>query len=110
MPAAAERTPGSRSVRTTNPFGAVVLNKSSSSRAVSTKSLVSRQQRLPGELHSAAVIHLQQLHLNDVALLDDILGLLGAAVLQLADVKQALNSGQDLDERAERGRALDRAL
>src|SRR5690242_14178556 len=72
--------------------------------------LVPGQQRLPRQLHSAAVVDLQQFDLDDVALLDHILGLFGAAVLKLADVQQALDSGQDLDEGAERGGALDRAL
>src|SRR5882724_1118747 len=107
MPTAAERTPGSRSVRTTSPFGAVVLSNPSSSRAVSTTRLVPGQQRLPGELHSAAVVYLEQFDLNDVTLLDHVLGLLGAAVLQLADVEQPFYAGQDFDEGPEGGGALD---
>ena len=67
-------------------------------------------QRLPGKLHAAALVHLEQLDLDDVALLHDILGLLGAAVLQLADVEQALDARNDLHEGAERRRALDRPL
>ena len=54
--------------------------------------LLLREQRLPGELHAAAVVHLEQLDLDDVALLDHVLGLLGAAVLQLADVEQPLDA------------------
>ena len=50
------------------------------------------QQRLPGELHAAALVHLEQLDLHDVALLDHVLGLLGAAVLQLADVEQTFDA------------------
>src|SRR5712691_440119 len=110
MPTAAERTPGSFSVRTIIPFGAVVRSSPSSRRAVSTSGLLLGQQRLPGELHASAVVHLEQLDLDDVALLDHILGLLSAPVLQLADVEQTLDPGQDLDERAERRRALHRAL
>src|ERR687892_1723561 len=98
MPTAAERTPGSRSVSTTSPFGAVVLSNPSSSRAVSTTGLIPGQQRLPGQLHSAAVVHLEQFDLDDVTLLDDILSLLGASVLQLADVKQSFDSGEYLHE------------
>ena len=49
-----------------------------------------------------AVVHLEQLDLHDVALLDHVLGLLGATMLQLADVQQALDPRDDLDERAER--------
>jgi hypothetical protein len=41
------------------------------------------EQRLPGQLHASALVHLEQLDLDDVALLDDVLGLLGAAVLEL---------------------------
>ena len=72
--------------------------------------LLLREQRLPGQLHPAALVHLEQLDLDDVALLDDVFGLLGAAVLQLADVEQALDARQDLDEGAEGGRALDRSF
>ena len=57
-----------------------------------------------------ALVDLEQLDLHEVALLDDVLGLLGAAVLQLGDVQQPLGARHDLDERAERGRALHRAL
>src|ERR687887_2121570 len=99
MPTAAERTPGSFSVRTMIPFGAVVRSSPSSRRTVSTFGLLLGQERLPGELHAPAVVHLEQLDLDDVALLDHVLGLLGAAVLELADVQQPLDPGQDLNER-----------
>ena len=39
-----------------------------------------------------ALVDLEQLDLHDVALLDHVLGLLGAAVLQLADVQQPLDA------------------
>src|SRR6266496_6030653 len=110
MPTAAERTPGSFSVRTIIPFGAVVRSSPSSRRTVSTSRLLLGQERLPGELHASTIVHLQQLDLDDVALLDHILGLLGASVLQLADVEQALDPGQDLDERPEGRGALYRAF
>src|SRR5919201_5059650 len=90
-PVAAERTPGSLSVRTTSPFGTVVRRSPSSRRTVFNAELLLGQERLPGELHAAAVVHLEQLDLDDVALLDHILGLLGAAVLQLADMQQPLD-------------------
>src|SRR3954449_4776968 len=110
MPTAAERTPDSVSERTTRPLGSVVRRSLSSRTTVSTSALLLGDQRLPGQLHAAAVVYLEQLHLDDIALLDDGLGLLGAAVLQLADVEQALDTRQDLDERAERRGALDRSL
>src|SRR5690606_3020909 len=106
IPVAADRSQGSRSDSTTSPLGAAVRSSPSSSRSVCT--LFLGQQCLPGELHAAALVHLEQLDLDDVTLLDDIFGLLGAAVLQLADVQQPLDARQDLDERAERRGALDR--
>ena len=36
-----------------------------------------REQRLPGQAHAAALVDFEQLDLHDVALLDDVLGLLG---------------------------------
>src|SRR5712691_9108526 len=108
MPTAAERTPGSFSVRTIILISAVVRSSPSSRRTLSTSRLLLGQERLPGELHASAIVHLEQLDLNDVTLLDHVLGLLGASVLQLADVEQPLDPGQDLDERPERRGALDR--
>src|SRR5690606_35303187 len=108
IPVAADRSQGSRSDSTTSPLGAAVRSSPSSSRSVCT--LFLGEQRLPGELHAAALVHLEQLDLDDVTFLDDIFGLLGAAVLQLADVQQPLDARQDLHERAERRGALDRPL
>src|SRR5437899_639850 len=68
------------------------------------------QQRLPGQPHAAALIDLEQLDAHVVALLHDVLGALGAAVLQLGDVQQPLDAGKDLDEGAERRGALHHAL
>ena len=48
--------------------------------------------------------------LHAVALLDDVFGLLRAAVRELGDVHQPFRARHDLDERAERRRALHRAL
>src|SRR5438128_4313668 len=45
-----------------------------------------------------------------IALLDDVLRLFGATMLQLGDVEQPFDARDDLDERAERGRALHDAL
>src|SRR6185369_10481273 len=81
-----------------------------SSWTVSTRLLLLREERLPRQPHSALLINLQQLHFDDVALLDHVLGLLGATLLNLADVQQALDPRHDFHERAEGGRALDRAL
>src|SRR5919107_772588 len=93
-----------------SPFGTVVRRSPSSRRTVSTVGLILGQERFPGELHTAALVHLEQLDLDDVALLDHVLGLLGAAVLQLADMEQPFDAGEDFHEGAERGRALDRPL
>src|SRR3954452_15435361 len=109
IPTAAERTPASVSVRTTSPFGAVVRSSPWSRDTVSTELLLG-QQRLSGQLHAAPLVDLEQLDLDDVALLDHVLGLLGAPVLELADVEQPLDPGKDLDERPERRGALDRPL
>src|SRR3954471_16261445 len=110
MPTAAERTPGSASDRTTRPLGSVVRLSLSSRTTVSTSALLLGDERLPGQLHAAAVIHLEQLHLDDVTLLDHVFGLLGAAVLQLADVQKPFDTRQYLHERAECGRALHRTF
>src|SRR5690349_18648756 len=100
MPSAAERTLGIASDRTTRPDGALVRRSPVSRRTVSTR-LILGDQGLPGKLHATPFVHLEQFDLDDVALLHDILGLLGAAVLELADVEQALDPRNDLDERAE---------
>src|SRR5882672_8100565 len=109
-PIAAERTVATRSESTVTPFGAVVRWISRSSRTVSIGRLVFLEQRLPGQLHAAALVHLEQLDPHVVAPLDDILGFFGAAVLQLGDVEQALDARGDLDERPERRGALHDAL
>src|SRR5436189_140944 len=111
-PIATDRTLGSRSLSTVMPLGAAVRWISRSSRTVSSVwgTLVLLDQRFPREPHPAALVHLEQLHPEVVALLHDILRLLGAAVLQLGDVQQSFDAGDDLDERAERGGALHHAL
>src|SRR5687767_13259358 len=96
-PTAHDRTEGKTSVRMVRPFGAVVRINPSSRRTVSTGSLL-RDQGLPGQLHAAALIDLEELDLHDVALLHDVLGLLHAAMLQLADVEEPLDARHDLDE------------
>src|SRR5207249_3154091 len=58
----------------------------------------------------APFVHLEQLHLEMIALLDDVLRLFGATMLQLGDVEQPFDPRDDLDERAKRGRALHDAL
>src|SRR6185437_9501853 len=63
-------------------------------------------QGLAGELHPAALVHLEELDLHGVALLDHVFGLFGAPVLELRDVQQSFDARQYFDERAERGRAL----
>src|SRR5262249_52319675 len=111
-PIATDRTLGSRSLSTVTPFGAAVRWISRSRRTVSSvvPTLVLLDERFPGEPHPAALVHLEQLHLQVVALLDDVFGLLGAAMLQLGDVEQALDAGDDLDEGPERRGALHHAL
>src|SRR5687768_6473368 len=68
------------------------------------------QKRLAGQTQASALIALDQLHLDPVALLDHVLGLLGATPLHLRDVQQTLGARHDLDKCAERRRRLDRAL
>src|SRR5712671_5287316 len=109
-PMAAERTDATRSESTVTPFGALVRWISRSSRTVSIGPLVLLDQSLPGQLHAAALIHLEQLDAHVVAPLDHVFGLLGAAVLQLGDVEQPLDARGDLDERPEGGGALHDAL
>src|SRR5918992_4334249 len=60
------------------------------------------QQRLSGKFHAPAVVDLEQLDLDNVTLFDHVLGLLGAAMLELADVEQALDPREDLHESTER--------
>src|SRR5688500_17369430 len=67
-------------------------------------------QRLLRQAQAPALIALEELHLHAIALLDDVLGLLGAAVPHLGDVKQALGARHDLDECTECRRALDDAF
>src|SRR5713101_5411376 len=110
MPSAAERTWATRSVSTVTPFAAVVWVVCGSSGTVSIVRLPLLEQRLPGQPHPAALVDLEDLHLDVIALLDDILGALGAAVCQLGDVQQPFHARQDLDEGAEGGRALHEPL
>ena len=49
-----------------------------------------RQQRLHRQPQASALVAIEELDLHAVALLDHVLGLLGAAVLQLGDVEQRL--------------------
>src|SRR5574341_2061112 len=110
-PTATDRTAATRSVRTVTPLGAMVRRTSSSRRTVCTGAASGLlEQRLPGEPHAAALVDLEQLDPDRVALLDHVLGPLGAAVLQLRDVQQAFDAGEDLDEGAEGGGALHHAL
>src|SRR5260221_10421804 len=82
-PIAADRTDATRSESTVTPFGAVVRWISRSRRTVSIGPLVLLEQRLPGQLHAAPLVHLEQLDPHVVAPFYDIFGLLGAALLQL---------------------------
>src|ERR1700694_99897 len=111
-PTAAERTLGTRSLSTVTPLGAAVrwISRSSRTLSIGGATLVLLEQRFPRQPHPAALVHLEQLDLQMVTLLDHVLGLLGAAVLQLGDVEQALHSRDDLPERAERGGAFHHAL
>src|SRR5262245_47193406 len=109
IPIAAERMLGMASDKTTSPDATSVRRRPVSRRTVSTE-LILGEKRLPGKLHAAAIVHFEQLDLHDVALLDDILGLLGAAVLELANVEQSLDARDDFHESAEWRRALDRPL
>src|SRR5262245_30303021 len=109
IPIAAERMLGMASDKTTSPDATSVRRRPVSRRTVSTE-LILGEKRLPGKLHAAAIVHFEQFDLHNVALLDDILGLLGAAVLELADVEQALDAGDDLHKGTERCCALDWAL
>src|SRR5512147_606747 len=86
IPAATERTVATRSDRIRTPFGAMVWKTSRSSR------LRLLEQRLARQAHAAAVVHLQQLHADLVALLHHVLGPLRAAMLQLGDVQQPLDA------------------
>src|SRR5438067_1623996 len=112
MPIATDRTLGSRSLSTVTPFGAAVRWISRSSRTVSSvvTTLVLLEQRFPRQPHAAALVHLEQLDPQMIALLDHVFGLFSAPVLQLGDVQQPLDAGNDLDERTERRRALHDAL
>src|SRR5205814_1822757 len=69
-----------------------------------------RRQRLHRETQTTALVAIEQLDRDAITLLHDILGLLGASVLELGDVDEAFGAGHDLDKRAERGRALDCAF
>src|SRR5687767_4196993 len=69
-----------------------------------------RQSGLPGEPQPSLLVDREQLHADDVALLDDVLRLVRATLLELADVAESLGARHDLDERAEGRRVLDRAL
>src|SRR5262245_5663884 len=60
-------------------------------------------ERFPGQPQAAALVALDELHADAVALLDHILSPLSAAVLHLGDVQQPFGARHDLDERAERG-------
>src|SRR6185436_17033018 len=97
-----------RSDSTVMPFGAAVRWISRSRRTVSSvvTTLVLLDERFPGEPHPAPFVHLELLHLEVVARLHHDFGLLGAAVLQLRNVQQSLDAGDDFHERPERRRAL----
>src|SRR6185503_4989446 len=69
-----------------------------------------RLQRLHRETQTATLVAVDQLHLHPIALLDDVFGLFRATVTHLRDVQERFGSRQDLDEGAERRRALDEAL
>ena len=64
------------------------------------------RQRQPAALG----VDLEDLHADDVALVDDLARVLDVVVGQLGDVHQALDAVQDLDERAERDDLRDLAL
>src|SRR6185312_12902140 len=72
--------------------------------------LGSRRERLHGKTKASTLIAVNQLDLHAIALLDHVLGLLGALVAHLRDVHQAFGAGHDLDERADRRRRLDEPL
>src|SRR5256885_8019116 len=90
-PTAAERTLGTRSERTTSPFGAVVWKISRSSRTVSINAS-GRAPALPaapsGKAASARARPPRGASPAPIAPLHHVLGALGAAVLQLGDVQQ----------------------
>ena len=67
-------------------------------------------QRLHRQAEAATLVAIDELHLHPLALLDDVLGLLGAACCISEMWRRAFGARHDLDERAERGRALDGAL
>src|SRR5688500_3212767 len=69
-----------------------------------------RHERLARQAQASALVAIDELDRHPVALLHDVLGLLRASVLELGDVDESLRAGEDLDEGAEGGRALDRAL
>lgn len=69
-----------------------------------------RLQRLHRQTKTTTLVAIENLHPNAIALLDDVLGLLGAAVLEFGDVNQSFRPGHDLNERAECSRALDSAF
>src|SRR5689334_5861017 len=69
-----------------------------------------RHERLHRQAQTSTLVAIDELHAHAVALLDDVLRLVRAPVRELGDVHQPFRARQDLDERAERGRALDRAL
>src|SRR5262249_54757925 len=69
-----------------------------------------RQERLHRQAQASALVSIDELHLHAVALLHDVLGLLGALVAHLRDVHEAFGARHDLDERAERRRRLHHAF
>src|SRR5512143_2218051 len=66
-----------------------------------------RQQGLHRQTKPSALIAIDELDAHAIALLDDVLGLLGALVAHLGDVDESFGARHDLDERAERRGRLD---
>src|SRR5262245_31518738 len=98
MPTVADASSASSSLSTRMPFGRRVARMRLASGPLGARLA---QRLLPGQPDLAGLVHLDDLHVDDVALADDVGDLAHALVGQLRDVHQPVGARHDLDEGAE---------
>src|SRR5215831_7302793 len=106
MPTVTDERSASSSESTRMPFGSLVA------RMRLVRGLLARcvaERLLAGEPDLARTVDLEHLHVDHVALADDVGHLADALVRELRDVHKPVGAGHDLDEGAEVDDAPDRA-
>src|SRR5215468_5059024 len=98
MPTVADASSASSSLSTRMPFGRRVARMRLASGPLGARLA---QRLLPGQPDLAGLVHLDDLHVDDVALADDVGDLAHPLVGELRDVHQPVGARHDLDEGAE---------